>query len=257
MRNIFVILFTLITLPAFAQSEYSVANFTDSKKSLQNRIVFPKVDGEIHKKFYCLATLTAAGRFKYNRCVEDGDEDGYYVKDTDVFHVAINSAADRSRIKPAIIGGVKRIVQFQYSVEFIKSGEEKLIKVSPNYGLNVEQYGDDYSAAQHYADANWVEWPSHCRDGIIVWVEGEINPEGRVTRAEVVQGKASDQCMDRILRDFKQKLFLPATSNNQAVSSVHKEPYIKRGDLFSGTDRRQTERMDDLWDNLRESRPPR
>ena len=125
------------------------AAFTNEPKSLQNRIVFPKVEGDVSITIFCDALVSTTGLMGFNRCFAADDR---YVK----YETAIRRGMNWAWLRPAEVDGHVRKVLVPYSVVFERHGGEESIRVLPHHFRNVKQYGRDYSAPQRYGETGGI-----------------------------------------------------------------------------------------------------
>lgn len=207
---------------AYAVDEYSPANFFEGEKSFKNEIRFPNIKEDISVTILCNAEVTNTGRFKSNHCYFNRmDEKSRFKK-------AIVKTTKRSRkyFTPAIVNGIEKNVYLQYSVNFVKNGEDKQINVYPNHGFEVKEYGSEYTSAQRYEKG--THWTfSRCSKNTTVWIKSEINTEGIPQNAEVLRGTGSDLCKEIVSESFLKGQFIPGTANGKPVRSMYIELFRK------------------------------
>ncbi len=203
--------------------KFEPANFKDTKFSLQNLIRFPSSKAESDKDFsalmQCEAQISRTGRFLYNFCF--GSKGEYRL-----FYKKIERAAKKAKIKPGRVNGIAKKVWFQYFIVFTKKKGQLLIEGFPNSGLQVEQYGVDYTSAQRYRE-NDNNFGSLCK-GTRQTVKAIINKFG-VTESVQVEGKnTGERCKNQLIKSFMKMNFIPAFANGKAVASFYSEDIYNR-----------------------------
>ena len=84
-----------------------------NRGSLQKRIVFPKVEGEISLIVVCDAFVSTTGLMGWNRCFA---KDNRYIK----YETAIERGTKWAWLRPAMVAGRPREVRVSYSVLFAR-----------------------------------------------------------------------------------------------------------------------------------------
>jgi len=186
------------------------ASFNDGGRSLQNRISFPRVKGDVSVSILCGARLDQSGEILDNYCWNLTDDRMGFVK-------AINRVTDQVRLTPATVDGVTAPVWFQYSIEFRKLGEEEQIAVFPNWGFNREQYGIDYIGPQLY-DA--PRRSMTCTVNQSFMVSMNIGADGTITDPEIISGEPTDECRRRFLNFVPSASYIPAHADGQPVATM-------------------------------------
>jgi len=197
------------------------AAFTDEPRSLQKRIVFPKVEGEISLIVVCDAFVSTTGLMGWNRCFA---KDNRYIK----YETAIERGAKWAWLRPAMVAGRPREVRVSYSVLFAREAGKESIRVVPHHFLNVKEYGENYSGPQRYGETG--SWRG-CAHGIKVWMAIDVDEKGVV--ASAVPLGTIDQTDERsvrcvaMVRDLAASgKYIPAMVDGQAVTSLTYELYM-------------------------------
>lgn len=219
--TIFVLL--LMISEAHALDDFSPARFTDSKYSLQNKIKFPQVDGDISILVVCDAELSRSGRFRLTVCFSERDNQQIVA-----FEKAVHRAAKFSRIQSAKINGRGKKVWFQYSVEFIKTGDRKSVNVYANHGHDSHRYGKEYTSAQRYKEGSRSYFLG-CIWKTNVWVKAIIDEKGIPTSSEIIGGNGTKQCKKSLKKSILKGEYIPATFNSKPVPSVYVESFFSIG----------------------------
>lgn len=205
------------------------AGFNDGGRSLQNRILFPKVRKDVAVSVLCGARLDSNGDIADNYCWNTTDQQMGFVK-------AVNRVADQVRLTPATVDGVNRSVWFQYSVEFRKVGEQEQIGVFPNWGFNRELYGLDYIGPQLY---HAVRRSMDCNVNQSFMVSMKIDADGSTHEPQVISGDPSQECRDRFEGFIPGARFIPAHYRGQPVPALYVDFWFKSFPKWTG--RRRTE----------------
>lgn len=205
------------------------AQFNDGGRSLQNRIIFPKVSKDVAVSVLCGARLAENGDIEDNYCWNMTDQQTGFVK-------AINRVTDQVRLTPASADGVNCSVWFQYSVEFEKTGEEERIGVFPNWGFNRELYGLDYIGPQLYQAARRS---MNCNINQSFMVSMKIDSDGSIHEPEVINGDPTRECRQRFENFVPYAKYIPAHFKDQPVPAVYVDFWFPSFPKWTG--RRRTE----------------
>ncbi len=225
----FLMIFSLV-LPMLALAEpdtvYEPANFTESQKSLQNLVKFPKSiaesDTDTTVPIRCDAYISDTGKFISNFCNDEGRDVFLYLK-------AINNAAENAKIKPGKINGRGRNVWFQYFLVFSKVGKKTLVEGFPNSGIQLKQFGPDYTSAQRYRE-DTGGFGSGCGKAYsqIILVKAIIGKNGKAKKVEVEGKDTTDTCKNNLIADFMEQEFIPAFVDGVPVDSYYSEDIFTR-----------------------------
>lgn len=135
---------TQVLAKSDAVAEYTPADFMDGEKTIHRRITFPEWEGDVSVSLRCDARVSKFGRIIENYCFSNGNKYALFEKE-------VHKATKKSLLVPATVDGVKKSVWFQYFVNFSKKGKKKRIAIYPNYGLEMDRYGTNYTSPQRYS----------------------------------------------------------------------------------------------------------
>jgi|GEM_PF-1874816 len=205
-----------------AAESYSPADFTDSNRSLQNRIRFPNIEGDISLTILCDSFLTRNGRFRTNLCFSHGTDQRAWL-----FDIAIKRAARYAKIQQALVNGHGRAVRFKYKVEFEKNGETTSIKALANQGLNTESDEGNYVSAQRYKGGSGrIGYLDGCGQSTRLWLYALIDESGKPSATKIIGGNGYEGCKQGLQNKFMKGSYVPATLNGQPVTSLHRELFF-------------------------------
>ena len=195
------------------------AAFTESPRSLQKRIRFPPVEGDVFVRLDCDAAVSRKGTVRYTYCFAP---DSRFVR----FERAIATAASYAVIAPAMTEGVPHTVWFQYRVEFERRGPVEDIRVYPNQGLQVATFGTDYSAPQRLNDRFPESFWERCPLRTKLWVTATVSEEGRSEAVSVeANGQGIPECRAALLNLIQRSRFIPAFAGGQPVRAHYREMF--------------------------------
>lgn len=137
----YVLAATLLCFAATQAHASTPARFVEGEGSLESLLVFPDVQGDVTADVYCRAAVSPDGKLRRNYCFRSASVD-------EVFHDAIETAAQSARLIPAVVAGEPHRVFISYRVVFVRSGDRSLIRVFPNWARDTEEYGRDYIGPQ-------------------------------------------------------------------------------------------------------------
>jgi hypothetical protein len=213
----------LVLSPDESRAERQAALPGAGEDSLAQRIEFPELSGDTSATIRCAARIQGNGKMKDNGCASTTPSDQVFIE-------PINKAAKKARLTPAVADDRNAEVYFQYRVEFIKKGDEAIVTVYPNPGVqeNVEAYGVDHVAAQRAIGKE--EWQDVCpeRAQYLVWLKAHVAEDGTPSNLSLTHGgglKPTPRCEEAILSAARTSLFFPALADGEPVPSTYVEPY--------------------------------
>jgi hypothetical protein len=213
---------SLLAVVAHAQGN-TPASFEAGDKSLASLIEFPETRGDGIASVRCSAIVSSKGKLTKNGCYSDNTG-------TNALVAAINKAAKKARLAPAVIDGRERSVYLQYQVEFKTAGENKTVKVYGNPGVveNVEAYGIEHVAAQRSITAE--TWQKVCpqRLRFLVWAKAHVAASGEQSNVSIASNDGppiTEKCSQAIIDTMNASIFVPAMIDGEAVPSTYVEPF--------------------------------
>lgn len=199
------------------------AKLGTGEQSLQQLIQFPSWRGDATISILCGARLAADGEFVDTYCWGFDNRKFYYIRE-------IQKAADDARATPATLNGKNKAVWLQYSVDFRKVGDDRSVKVYPNWGFNRETHGTDYISPQLY-DA--PKRSMRCRKDMSFTVSMHIDEAGAIHDPEIVSGKANDRCREKFSEFVKQAKYIPASLDGKPVSVKYVDFWFQSTDRWA------------------------
>lgn len=205
------------------RAERTAAVLGDGEDSLSQLIRFPELKGDTTAVIRCAARVEENGRMKDNGCAATSPADQVFIE-------PINKAARKARLMPANADGRKKEIYFQYRVEFVQKGDEQIVNVFPNPGVqeNIDAYGAGHVAAQRVVGKE--EWQDVCpeRAQYLVWLKAHVAEDGTPSNLSLTHGgglKPTPRCEQAILASAESSLFFPALADGEPVPSTYVEPY--------------------------------
>lgn len=199
------------------------ARFDAGEDSLEALIKFPETRGDGTIIIRCMAQVSDSGKMEEHGCY--GDNSG-----ADVFIAAINKAAKKARMQPAVIDGRPRAVYVQYRVRFETRGDENTVTIYNNPGVleNIEAYGEDHIAAQRGLTKE--RWQRACpqRLPFLVWVKAHVAYSGEQSNVNIASNDGppiTQKCEEAIIATMKESGFTPALADGEPVPSTFVEPF--------------------------------
>lgn len=199
-------------------------DFPEADRRMDTLLVFPEIKGDISVVMNCFARVKQNGRMDGTSCYLQNNYDEPFAR-------AINTAAKKAKMNPAVIGGKTREIFLQFRVEFIKEGENQTIDyyLNPGYEENVKAYGFRHVAGQR-AIGKKEPWDDACpkRAHYAVWVRAYLGPDGRAESPSIQHADGimpTQTCVDAIKRTILGSLFTPALADGEPVPSTFIEPF--------------------------------
>ena len=137
--------FVLTSNLALAQDGLRPATFEheEAERRIEELIEFPDIQGDLSVMLLCFSRVQPNGKMEDTGC--------YVTKNYDEpFAMAVNKAAKKARMTPALIDGKAREIYLQFRVEFSAEKDVRNIYflLNPGYAENVSAYGYDHIAGQ-------------------------------------------------------------------------------------------------------------
>lgn len=201
------------------------ANFDveDNEKVLGNRIVFPEIKGDVSAMIDCFSIVETGGKMKDYGCFSKDQFDAPFAQ-------AVNVAAKKARMNPAVIDGKKREIYMQFRAEFIAEGDERTVDIYPNpgYAENVEAYGYDHVAGQRVVGNE--SWLGVCpqRAKYSVWVRAYLGEDGKTDNPSIVHSGGvlpTATCQNAIKETILSSSYTPALAEGVPVPSTYVEMF--------------------------------
>ena len=208
---------------AAAQRVPAMFEFEEPERSFPALLQFPDVAGNFSIMLLCASQVEASGKMTDTFCVirNNGEVP---------FGQAVQKAAKKARMTPAIIDGKEQKVYLQFRVEFIKEGDTEDIHIFSNTGdaENVEAYGSDFIAAQRVIGKEpWMKvCPARAEYGITA--RAHVSVEGVASSVSLHHGYGivpTGTCQEAVIRTIEGSLFTPAMVGDEPVPSAFVEPF--------------------------------
>jgi hypothetical protein len=215
----------LLALGTAAAQDRQPANFDveDSEKALDNRIVFPKIKKDGSAMIDCFAIVETSGKMKDYGCYAQDQIDAPFAE-------AVNYAAKKARVNPAIIDGKKRQIYLQFRAEFIAEGDERTIDLylNPGFAENIEAYGYDHIAGQRVVGKE--AWLGVCPQAArySLWVRAYLGEDGRTDNVNLIHSGGivpTEACQNAIKETILSSLYTPAMADGAPVPSTYVEMF--------------------------------
>jgi len=217
-------LFLIMTACAAAAEGTQPANFDheEDKRRMDKLIEFPEIKGNIAVVLSCFSQIQANGKMESTGCFLQNNHD-------ETFVAAVNKAAQKARMNPAIIDGKARKIFLQFRVEFIAQEEQKRIHfyLNPGYEENVKAYGFEHIAGQRVIGKD-EPWNSACpqRAKYNVWVRAYLGEDGRADSPTVEHANGiipTAACQDAIKQTIIESRYTPTLADGEPVPSTYIE----------------------------------
>lgn len=205
----------------FAQT--TPADFLDGERSLNMLIEFPELRGDASVTISCFGLLDGGGKMGEHGCYQRNPGDDVFVRN-------IYDIIKKARFTPAMHDGRQVTVVFQYRIQFVKKGEEQIIRMvaNPGYEENVDAYGSEHIAAQRvYGKEGW-EKSCPKQAGFVVLAKANVDYEGTPSSASITQAGGipiTQRCEQALIDNLLNSRFIPAMVDGETVTSTFVEPF--------------------------------
>ena len=213
-------------LPALAFADTTrPASFAneDPERRFERLLEWPELKGDASVMLYCYAIVEASGKMDGNGCFTKDNFDT-------PFAIAVNRAAKKARLSPAVINGRATSVYLQYRVEFIAEGEQRNVHLylNPGYGENVAEYGYEHIAGQRATRGEDEPWMKICpqRAKYAVWARAYLSEAGRADPPNIEHAEGvmpTPACLDAISATIAESAYTPAYADGEPVPSTFVE----------------------------------
>lgn len=208
-----------------ASQDRQPANFDieDHEKSLVNRIVFPEFKGDVSAMIDCFSIVETGGKMKDYGCYTKDQFDAPFAE-------AVNYAAKKARMNPAVIDGKKKEIYLQFRAEFIAQGDERTIDLylNPGFTENIEAYGYDHIGGQRVVGKE--SWMNVCpqRSHYALWVRAYLGEDGTTDNVSLIHEGGivpTEACQRAIKQTILSSLYTPAMADGVPVPSTYVEMF--------------------------------
>ena len=196
----------------------------EEKRRFLTLIEWPEISGKIEVILSCFSQIQDNGKMKGTGCYLRTNYDEPFAK-------AVNEAARKARLVPAVIDGKERDVYVQFQVKFVKEEESEDIYLimNPGYEENVNAYGFGHIGGQRVISSN-EPWSGACpqRAHYAVWVRAYLGEDGTADSATIdhVDGIVpTETCQEAIRQTIVTSRYTPAYSGGQPVPSTYLEAF--------------------------------
>ena len=219
MKFLHLIVMLLAAGAAYGQSRPADFDHPEDKRRLDTLIEFPEIKGDASVMLNCFSRIGTNGKMDNTGCFMQNNYDQPFV-------LAVNKAARKARMNPAIIDGKPRRIFLQFRVEFIAEGEARDIHLflNPGWEENIKAYGYDHVAGQRAIGRN-EPWNDVCpqRAKYTLWVRAYLGEDGRPDSPSLQHTSGivpTAACQDAIKRTILASQYTPALADGVPVPST-------------------------------------
>ena len=223
--QIFLFLPFFLMVAANAYAERVPASFGDqgAERWLGSLIKFPEIEGKVSVMLNCISRVQTNGKMRESGCYVENQFDT-------PFAAAVQKAAKKARMTPAVIDGKKREIYLQFRVEFIQDDDQReiLLYLNPAEPENLQEYGMHHIAAQRTIGKE--AWMKVCpqRAGFVIVARAHVSMEGVGSNVSLHHGAGivpTGPCQQAIIDAILTSDFAPTTVDGVAVPSTFVEPF--------------------------------
>jgi len=221
----------------------TLAQLVSGEDSMEKQIVFPNVPGDLAVVIYCRALVSSHGQLERNFCFRSESAD-------QVFRDAIDTAAKSAKSTPAVVSGKPHNVSLWYRVAFVRKDDRSIVRVYPNWGRDLDKYGNDYDGPQR---TTRLQLPRSCSTrgvfevGAIdsfgfgfeepsmfliasLSIDADGKPAGEVV-FESAGNLEDSRCRSSISDRLKNAEYIPGHHNGHPVETTYVLPVGKYSDM--------------------------
>jgi len=224
-RILLMLILAGLSFPAAGQNLRPASfDHPEDKRRLVNLIAWPEITGKIEVVLNCFSQIQDNGQMKGTGCYLRNNYD-------EPFAMAVNKAARKARLVPAIVDGKERDVYLQFQVKFVKTDDAQDIYfiMNPGYAENVDAYGFGHIGGQRVIGKN-EPWSGACpqRAHYAVWVRAYLGEDGVADSPTIDHADGivpTDTCQEAIRQTILTSRFTPAYSGGEPVPSTYIEAF--------------------------------
>jgi hypothetical protein len=198
-------------------------DFDEDKRRMDTLIEFPDIEGDLTVMLLCFSKVQPNGKMKDTGCYAPKNYD-------EPFAMAVNKAAKKARMNPAIIGGKAREIYLQFRAEFISDKGNRTIDfyLNPGYQENIAAYGFDHIAGQR--EIGRESWMDVCpkRANFSLLARAFLGENGRAESPALEHTGGimpTPKCQDAIKQTLLNSRYTPAYADGQPVPSSFVEAF--------------------------------
>jgi len=225
-RPVYTLILLMALGTALAEDGFQPADFDfdEDKRRMDRLIVFPEIKGDVTVMLLCFSRVQPNGKMENTGCYLQNNYDEPFV-------MAVNKAAKKARMNPAVIDGKTREIYLQFRVEFIAEKEQRDIHfyLNPGYEENILAYGFDHIAGQRAIGRN-EPWSNACpkRAKFSVLAKaylGEDGSAGSPSLSHLDGVLPTPACQDAIKQTILNSRYTPALADGEPVPSTFIEAF--------------------------------
>ena len=210
---------------AYGQDGFRPANFDfeEDKRRMDKLIEFPDIEGDLTVMLLCFSRVQPNGKMESTGCYAPKNYD-------EPFAMAVNKAAKKARMNPAIIDGKAREIYLQFRAEFISDKGVRTIDfyLNPGYQENIAAYGFDHIAGQRTLGRE--PWQDVCpkRANFSLLARAFLGEDGRAESPSLEHTGGilpTAKCQDAIKQTLLDSRYTPAYADGQPVPSSFVEAF--------------------------------
>lgn len=129
---------------------------------------------------------------------------------------AVVRAFHRAQISPARIDHRRVTSNIRFLVRFTRSGMHENIDINPNFGINADLYGEDYSSAQYCRSS---PGSNRCFNKVSVVLFMVVTEKGTPEKLRVLNKDMPDYCSRYFISLVRRRRFIPAFHDGIPVRS--------------------------------------
>ncbi len=210
---------------AYGQDGFRPANFVfeEDKRRMDKLIEFPDIEGDLTVMLLCFSRVQPNGKMESTGCCAPKNYD-------EPFAIAVNKAAKKARMNPAIIDGKAREIYLQFRAEFISDKGVRTIDfyLNPGYQENIAAYGFDHIAGQRALGRE--PWQDVCpkRANFSLLARAFLGEDGRAESPSLEHTGGimpTPKCQDAIKQTLLDSRYTPAYADGEPVPSSFVEAF--------------------------------
>lgn len=215
-----------ILLVTFSASAQTVpASFGDSadERHIIKFFQLPEIRGDYSVMLRCFATIEKKGKMKDVGCFNSTEAEFALMQ-------ALQKAAKKARLTPALIDGKPRMIYLQFRAQFVGKGDDHKVALflNPAEPENIEEYGEHHVAAQRVIGKE--PWQKICpsRASWLIFARAHVDVDGKGSSVDLAHGGGivpTGPCQQSIIDTIIASEYVPTMVDGEAVPSTFIEAF--------------------------------
>jgi hypothetical protein len=222
-RGLFISLLVSAAASASAQTVPATFGDPEEERHLIKFFKLPDIRGDYSVMLRCFASIEKSGKMKDVGCYNSTEAEYALMQ-------ALQKAAKKARLTPALIDGKPRKIYLQFRAQFVGKGDDHNVSLylNPAEPENIEAYGEHHVAAQRVIGKE--PWQGVCpsRAGWLVFARAHVSMDGEGSSVDLSHGGGivpTGPCQQAIIDTLIASEYVPTMVDGEPVPSTFIEGF--------------------------------